>query len=85
MGFFDDDEFEALLAESNQFKPQDLNEGNVQAIFNRCLATEHSQEQAVGFLFPPTRGYKEGTEKLIYFDKEALLKNKKTLNTYLVK
>ena len=79
MGFFDDDEFEALLAESNQFKPQDLNEGNVQAIFNRCLATEHSQEQAVGFLFPPTRGYKEGTEKLIYFDKEALLKNKKSI------
>ena len=44
MGFFDDDEFEALLAESNQFKPQELNEGNVQAIFNRCLATEDEKE-----------------------------------------
>lgn len=44
MGFFDDDEFEALLAESNQFKPQELNEGNFQAIFNRCLATEDEKE-----------------------------------------
>ena len=32
MGFFDDDEFETLLAESNKFKPQELNEANVQAI-----------------------------------------------------
>lgn len=40
MGFFDDDEFETLLAESNKFKPQELNEANVQAIFNRCLETE---------------------------------------------
>ena len=40
VGFFDDDEFETLLAESNKFKPQELNEANVQAIFNRCLAKE---------------------------------------------
>lgn len=40
MGFFDDDEFETLLAESNKFKPQELNEANVQAIFERCLAKE---------------------------------------------
>ena len=40
VGFFDDDEFETLLAESNKFKPQELNEANVQAIFNRCLETE---------------------------------------------
>ena len=32
VGFFDDDEFETLLAESNKFKPQELNEANVQAI-----------------------------------------------------
>ena len=67
------------------FEPQELNEGNVQAIFNRCLATKNTKELARATLFPPTRGYKEGTEKLIYFDKEALLKNKKALNIYLGK
>ena len=61
------------------FKPLELNEGNVQAIFNRCLATKNTKELARATLFPPTRGYKEGTEKLIYFDKEALLKNKKSI------
>ena len=30
----------ALEELSNQFKPQELNEANVQAIFNRCLAKE---------------------------------------------
>lgn len=44
MGFFDDDEFETLLAEANKFKPQELNEANVRAIFNRCLATEDEKE-----------------------------------------
>ena len=60
------------------FTPLELNEGNVQAIFNRCLATKNTKELTRATLFPPTRGYKEGTEKLIYFDKEALLKNKKS-------
>ena len=79
MGLFGDELKKAKKENEGKFYPLELNEGNVQAIFNRCLATEHSQEQAVGFLFPPTRGYKEGTEKLIYFDKEALLKNKKNI------
>lgn len=28
----------------NSFTPCELNEGNVQVIFNRCLATENSKE-----------------------------------------
>ena len=81
MGLLDDvfgNELDNML---NQYPAcvEDLNEGNVQAIFNRCLATKNTKELARATLFPPTRGYKEGTEKLIYFDKEALLKNKKSI------
>ena len=31
-------------SKANGFNPLDLNEGNVQAIFNRCLATEDEKE-----------------------------------------
>lgn len=47
VGFFDDDEFEALLAEANQFKPQELNKGNVQAIFSRCLVTQDTPKDSI--------------------------------------
>ena len=43
MGIFDDDDLEFIeqaRKEANQFKPQELNEANVQAIFDRCLAKE---------------------------------------------
>ena len=43
MGILDDDdlmEIAQLVEEANKFKPQELNEGNVQAIFNRCLAKD---------------------------------------------
>lgn len=43
MGIFDDEDDEIRIIakkEANQFKPQELNEGNVQAIFNRCLAKD---------------------------------------------
>ena len=43
MGIFDDDDLEFIeqaRREANEFKPQELNEANVQAIFNRCLAKE---------------------------------------------
>lgn len=43
MGIFDDDDLEFIeqaREEANKFKPQELTEGNVQAIFNRCLAKE---------------------------------------------
>ena len=79
MGFFDDDEFETLLAESNKFKPQELNEGNVQAIFNRCLAKPDSKKFSYASLFPTTHGYEAGAEKQIQFDTAALVENKRTI------
>lgn len=45
MGIFDDDDDEIRAIakkEANKFEPQELNEGNVQAIFNRCLVTKDS-------------------------------------------
>ena len=41
MGFFDDDIVEEVKAE---FTPVDLNEDNVQAIFERCIAREGTPE-----------------------------------------
>ena len=43
MGILDDDdlmEIAQLVEEANKFKPQELNEDNVRAIFERCLAKE---------------------------------------------
>ena len=48
-----------------QFTPLELNEGNVQAIFNRCLATENTKEMSGGILFPPSHGYADDAERMI--------------------
>ena len=79
MGFFDDDEFETLLAESNKFKPQELNEANVQAIFHRCLKKEDAKEVVRTALFTTLLGYTDEEEIVIAFDKEALRKNEKNI------
>ena len=78
MGFFDDDEFETLLAESNKFKPQELNEANVQAIFNRCLATDSTTEHIKSVLYQKEHGYAESSNPIL-FDKKALLDNLKNI------
>lgn len=85
MGFFDDDEFETLLAESNKFKPQELNEANVQAIFNRCLATDDTLKgkETTGVLFSRTTGFSGEDVKIIYFDRDKLLANKKNIEYLL--
>ena len=64
-----------------EFIPIDLNEGNVQAIFNRCLATEDTPEEQVSrsILFSRTLGYRPEDEIVFYFDKEKLLENKKNI------
>lgn len=62
-----------------EFIPIDLNEGNVQAIFNRCLATEDSKHISAGSLFPPSHGYARGAERVIQFDLDLLLENKKSI------
>ena len=80
MGLFDDDEeLEELLQQANQFAPLELNEGEVRAIFNRCLSSSSTKDFTESTLFPPTRGYQRGSEKLIQFDTEVLLKNKQNI------
>ena len=54
----------------------DLNEGNVQAIFERCLAKKDSKERTGGILFSTMMGFSEEDEKLIEFDKDSLLADK---------
>lgn len=47
MGIFDDDDLEFIeqaRKEADTFEPQELNERNVQAVFNRCLATEEEKK-----------------------------------------
>ena len=66
-------------AKANLFLPIDLNEGNVQAIFNRCLATTSSKERVPVVLFPVIFGYQPEDEILIQFDKEIYLENKKSI------
>ena len=61
MGILDDDdlmEIAQLVEEANKFKPQELNEANVQAIFNRCLATDDTpkgKETTGVFVFQSNR------------------------------
>lgn len=37
-------------SKANSFNPMDLNEGNVQAIFNRCIATDNTTEYIKAYL-----------------------------------
>ena len=60
------------------FNPVALNEGNVQRLFNNCIANASTQEVVTSFLFPKAFGY-DGSEKPIHFDKALLLKNKKSI------
>lgn len=83
MGLFDDEDDELFdLLDTVKKYPSciaELNEGIVQEIFNRCLATKNTKEPAIATLFPTALGYKSGSEKLIQFDKDILLKNKKSI------
>ena len=66
-----------------EFIPIDLTEGNVQAIFNRCLYTMESKNCEEARPFYQRLGYSEEEEnEVIYFDKDVLLKNK-TIIMYL--
>ena len=71
----------ALEELSNQFKPQELNEGNVQAIFNRCIAKEGTPEDQCfnSILFSRLRGYSPDAERIVVFDREKMLTNKKNI------
>ena len=69
----------ALEELSNQFKPQELNEANVQAIFNRCLAKKDTISIARAQLFLINMGYGGNEDIPIHFDKDLLLKNKRNI------
>ena len=83
MGLFDDlgIDLDAIIEEENKFKPLELNEGEVQAIFNRCLATDDTPQEKASksILFSRTMGYKPEQEIVFYFDKDKLLANKKCI------
>ena len=61
------------------FTPCDLNEANVQAIFNRCLYTLESKNRTEACPFYQRLGYSEEEANVIYFDRDTLLKNKKVI------
>ena len=59
-----------------QFTPLELNEGNVQAIFNRCVSKDYSSEKLWSDIWVPT----ERTDlRTIFFVKDIVLKNKKSI------
>ena len=60
------------------FTPLELNEGNVQAIFNRCLATEETTEYVESILQQTIHGYDKDSNPIL-FDKQKLLENLKTI------
>ena len=83
MGIFDDDDLEFIeqaRKEANEFSPQELNEANVQAIFNRCLAeVEDRKTTTWATLFPPELGYEDDPDAQVLFQTDALLQNKKNI------
>ena len=60
------------------FQPLELNEDNVRAIFERCLAKETSLEKTSSILFYREFGY-EKDDIGIVFDKTALHTNRKSI------
>ena len=61
-----------------EFIPIDLNEGNVQAIFNRCLKTDETKNFENVILYTTDFGF-EKTENPIVFDKDVIQKNVRTI------
>lgn len=63
------------------FHPLELNEANVQAIFNRCIAREGTPEDQCfnSILFSRLRGYSPDAERIVVFDREKMLTNKKNI------
>ena len=61
------------------FHPLELTEGNVQAIFNRCLESKDTVAIARAILFPIVLGYGRNEDIPIHFDEDLLLKNKRNI------
>ena len=61
------------------FEPLELTEGNVQAIFNRCLATVDSTETVSVSPFPTITGYSAIGNRVVDFDEGKLHANKRNI------
>ena len=63
------------------FRPLELNAGNVQAVFDRCLYTTDSQNRVEAHPFYQRLGYsEEEQDKVIYFNQDILLKTKRVFS-----
>ncbi len=62
-----------------EFIPIDLNEGNVQAIFNRCLAKADTTEKVSSILYYKELGY-EKEDLGVSFDQNNLVANRKNID-----
>ena len=72
------DKYAKKIAEQ-RFKPLDLTEENVQAIFNRCLATKESKKESRAELFYRRLGYNEEDSIQMTFDSDIISQNKKSI------
>ncbi len=57
----------------------DLNERNVQKIFERCLADTNTVEKLVTYLFSRDFGYSEKEEDWVYFDKNKIKEEEQSI------
>ena len=62
-----------------KYVASELNEANVQAIFDRCLKKEDTKEVVRTALFTTLLGYTDEEEIVIALDKDALRKNEKSI------
>ena len=63
------------------FRPLELNAGNVQAVFDRCLYTMDSQNRVEAHPFYQRLGYsEEEQDKVIYFNQDIPLKTKRVFS-----
>ena len=60
------------------FTPLELSEGNVQAIFNKCLATDSTTEYIKSVLYQKEFGYEQDSNPIL-FDKRKLIDNLKNI------
>ena len=68
----------AKKIEEQGFQPLDLSEGNVQTIFDRCLATDGTTEYIKSVLCTTEDGYEQDSNPIL-FDKKTLLANLKNI------
>ena len=68
------------IIKDNSFEPIELNEWNVQAIFERCLAKEDTREFISGMYASPITGFKVDECSIVTFDKNKFLAEKRKIN-----